>query len=81
MEEKETSISVEHAILEAIRDLPAEKQQEILDHAARLHSQQTPAKPLKSIKGLWADLGISLSADEIDENQREMRKDFPRDDI
>jgi len=32
------------------------------------------------VKGLWADLNISLSADDIEENQREMWKDFPRED-
>jgi len=33
------------------------------------------------VKGLWADLGVSLSAEEIKENQREMWKNFPREDI
>ena len=56
-------MSVEQAILEAVRALPADK------------------KPFKSIKGLWADLGISLSAEEMEQNQREMWKSFPREDI
>jgi hypothetical protein len=33
------------------------------------------------VKGLWADLGVSISADEITANQREMWKNFLRDDI
>jgi hypothetical protein len=74
-------MSVEQAILEAVRALPADKQQEILSHATRLREEAAPKKPFKSIKGLWADLGISLSAEEIDENQREMWKNFPREDI
>lgn len=74
-------MSVEQAILEAVRGLPAEKQQEILSHATRLREETGPKKPFKSIKGLWADLAISLSAEEIEENQREMWKNFPRDDI
>jgi hypothetical protein len=61
--------------------LPAEKQQEILSHATRLRDEAARKKPFKSVKGLWADLGISLSADDIEENQREMWKDFPREDI
>ena len=73
-------MSLEQAILEAVRALPAEKQQEILSHAARLRGE-TKKKPFKSVKGLWAGLGISLSADEIDENRREMWQDFPREDI
>jgi hypothetical protein len=74
-------MSLEHAILEAVRALPADKQQEVLRHATRLREEAPPQKPCKSIKGLWADLGISLSAEEIDENQREMWKNFPREDI
>jgi hypothetical protein len=74
-------MSLEQAILEAVRALPADKQQEILSHATRLREETPPKKPFKSIKGLWADLGISLSTEEIDENQRDMWKNFPREDI
>ncbi len=79
--EKEFQMSLEQAIPEAVRDLPAEKQREILSHATRLHEQTSAKKPLRSVKGLWADLGISLSAEDIENNQREMWKGFPRDDI
>ena len=74
-------MSIEQQILEAVRDLPDDMQQEILVHATRLREESTPRKPFKNIRGLWADLNISLSAEEIDENQREMWKNFPREDI
>jgi hypothetical protein len=74
-------MSLEQAILEAVRALPADKQQEILDHATRLRADSGKKKPFNSIEGLWADLGISLSAEEIDENRREMWRNFPRGDI
>jgi hypothetical protein len=74
-------MSLEQAILEAVRALPAEKQQEILQHATRLRQQATHNRPLRSVKGLWADLGVSLSAEDLKENQQEMWKDFPREDI
>ena len=74
-------MSLEQAILEAVRALPTEKQREILDHPARLRDESVKKKPFKSMEGLWADLGISLSAEEIDENRREMWRNFPRDDI
>ena len=74
-------MSVEQAILEAVKALPTDKQQEILSHATRLRDEAIPRKPFKSVKGLWADLGISLSAEEIDENRREMSKNFPREDV
>jgi hypothetical protein len=74
-------LEVRPPILDAVRALPAEKQQEILSHAARLRDELVKKKPFKSVRGLWADLGISLSAGEIEGNQRDMWKNFPRDDI
>jgi hypothetical protein len=75
-------MSLEESILEAVRALPAEKQQEILDHAARLRDEAAARKgPFTSVRGLWADLGISLSSEEIEENQRDMWRNFPREDI
>jgi hypothetical protein len=65
-------MSLEQAILEAVRALPAEKQQEVLNHAARLRGESARKQPFKSVRGLWTGLGVSLSADEIDENQRDM---------
>ena len=74
-------MSLEQAILNVVRALPHDQQQEILNHATRLRDRSTPGKALKSVKGLWADLGVSVSAEELDVNRREMWKNFPSDDI
>ena len=74
-------MSLEEAILQAVRGLPAEKQQEILRHAAQLRDEAGPDRPLTSVKGLWADLGVSLSTEVIEENQRDMWRNFPREDV
>jgi hypothetical protein len=74
-------VSLEQAILEAVRSLPREKQYEILDHANRLREPRSEKKPLRSVKGLWADLNIDLTAGEIDALQKEMWKNFPRNDL
>jgi hypothetical protein len=74
-------MSLEQAILEAVRALPAEKQREVLNHAARLRDEAARKKPLKSVKGLWADLGVSLSQEEIEQNQADMWRSFPREDV
>lgn len=74
-------MSFEQAILEAVRALPAEKQLEVLNHAAKLRDEAGRKSPFKSVRGLWADLGISLSPEEIKENQRDMWRNFPREDI
>jgi hypothetical protein len=75
-------MTLEQAILDAVRALPANKQQELLDHAQQLRDEATqPRKPRHSGRGLWADLNIDLSAEAIDEARWESWKNFPRDDF
>lgn len=38
-------------------------------------------KPHKSLYGLWADLNVNVSEEDIDEMRREMWRNFPREDI
>lgn len=61
--------------------LPRDKQYEILDHANRLRDPMSEKKPLRTIKGLWADLDIHLSAGDIDAVRDEMWANFPRNDL
>jgi hypothetical protein len=53
------------------------------DIAALLQSSLAPVPPRssRSLWGLWADLNISISSEDIDEARREMWGNFPRDDI
>ena len=74
-------MTIEQSLIEAVRSLPPAKQQELLEHANRLRTEPAPIQPRKSGKGLWAGMGISISAEEIDEMRRERWKDFPREDI
>lgn len=74
-------MTIEQAILKEVQALPPEKQREIYEHARRLRAETAKRPPFKSVRGLWAHLGISLSAEEIEENQREMWRNFPREDI
>jgi hypothetical protein len=68
--------SLEQSILEAVRTLSPDRQQEILKHAEKLRRESEPIRPRWSGKGLWADLNIALTADQIEEAQREMGKSF-----
>jgi len=38
-----------------------------------------PKKPLHSLEGLWADLDIHLTEEDVAEARREMWGNFPRD--
>ena len=74
-------MNLEQSILDAVRALPAEMQHELLTHAEKLRAEAKRAQPRQSGKGLWAELPLTLTAAEIEDNQREMWKNFPHDGI
>ena len=63
---------IEQVVLEKLRQLPVEKQQEALDFIAFLESQQTAPLPRHNPIGLLADLNLDLTAEDIAEARREM---------
>jgi uncharacterized protein DUF2281 len=72
---------IEQSVLQKLRALPPEKQQEVLDFVEFLESRTMPKKPRRSLKGLWADLGVDISEEDIAEARREMWGNFPREDF
>jgi Protein of unknown function (DUF2281) len=74
-------VGVEQILLETVRALPPEKQQELLDFAEFLAHRSSVKQPRHSIKGLCADLNIDIRSETIDEARREMWGGFPREDI
>lgn len=73
-------MELEHTILQKMRELSPEKQQEVLDFVEFLKSKETHKQPRRSLRGLWADLGVDLSEDDITGARKEMWKNFPRED-
>ena len=71
-------MKIEEAILEKLRQLPQDKQQEMLDFAEYLAQKTSKKMPRKSSAGALAHLNISISKEEIDEARREMWANFPR---
>jgi hypothetical protein len=45
------------------------------------HDLQSQPTSKESLYGLWADMGMSVSDDDIDDIRREMWQNFPREDI
>jgi hypothetical protein len=72
-------MSTEQTILEKIRQLPPDKQQEVLDFVESLQQKTTQKQPLRDPEGLWADLGIEIAEEDLAEARREMWGNFPRD--
>jgi len=72
-------MTIEQAVLEKLRDLPPEKQKEVLDFVDFLTVKNGPKKPLRSLRGLWEDLNIDITEEDIAQARREMWGNFPRD--
>ncbi|OCR01639.1 hypothetical protein BCD67_19335 [Oscillatoriales cyanobacterium USR001] len=58
-------MNLEQAVLDKLRELPPDKQQEVLDFAEFLQQKSLTKKPLKSVKGMWADLKVDITEEDI----------------
>jgi hypothetical protein len=75
------TIAIEEAVIEKLRTLPPERKQQVLDFVEFLEQRSTVKRPRRSLKGIWAGLGYSVSEEDIAEARREMWGNFPREDI
>jgi hypothetical protein len=71
-------MNIEQQVLEKLRDLPPEKQKEVLDFVDSLKEKDGPKKSRRSLLGLWADLNMHITDEDIAEARREMWGNFPR---
>ncbi len=74
-----TIANIKQAVVDIIEVLPPEKRQELLNFAEFLHSKNMLQQPRRSLKGLWADLDIDLTDEDIAEARSEMWGNFPKD--
>jgi EAL domain-containing protein (putative c-di-GMP-specific phosphodiesterase class I) len=72
-------MTIEEMVLEKLRELPPDKQKVVLEFVESLKENGEPKKPLRSLEGLWADLDIHLTEEDVAEARREMWGNFPRD--
>jgi hypothetical protein len=72
-------MSIEEQITEKVRALPPEQQKEVLDFVEFLTEKNGSKKPRRSLLGLWADLNVHITEDDVAEARREMWGNFPRD--
>lgn len=68
-------MSIDESFLEKLRQLPPDKQLEVLDFVEFLQKKHaTQITPRRSVKGLWADLGCHITEEDIAEARAEMFK-------
>lgn len=73
-------MSIEKSVREKLLKLPMEKQKEVLDFVESLEKKAGAKGRRHSLKGLWADLGVEISAEDITEARREMWGGLPCED-
>src|SRR5580704_3010964 len=56
-----SAMTLERQVLEKFRELPPEKQKEVLDFVDSLQGKDAPKAPRRSLRGLWADLNINIT--------------------
>ena len=71
--------ALERSILEKLHRLTVARQKEVLEFVKSLSRNSNQPQEERSLYGLWADLGIELSEEDIAEARREAWGNFPRD--
>jgi hypothetical protein len=66
------AMSIEELVIEKLRGLPPDQKREVLDFVEFLREKKDTKQPLKSLHGLWADLGVEISEKDIADACREM---------
>ncbi|MEH2251683.1 DUF2281 domain-containing protein [Nostoc sp.] len=64
-------MNIEQVVLEKLRQLPIDKQQELLNFAEFLYQKNTPKTPLCSVSGLCVDLAMDITEEDITEAHQE----------
>jgi hypothetical protein len=72
-------MTIAEQVLSKLRDLPPEKQKEVLEYVDSIKIETKGKNPLPSLRGLWKDLNIDITEEDIAEARREMWGRFPRD--
>ncbi len=72
-------MTIEEMVVGKLRELPPEKQKEVLEFVESLKTEGGTKKPLRSLEGLLEDLNVDITEEDIAAARREMWGNFPRD--
>jgi EAL domain-containing protein (putative c-di-GMP-specific phosphodiesterase class I) len=70
-------MTIEQQVLEKLRYLRPEKQKEVLTFVDSLKGESAPNTPRRSLLGLWADLNIDITAEDIAQARLHHRSNSP----
>lgn len=71
-------MTIEQAVLQNLRELPPEQQQQVLNFIQSLKQKSLSPQPRRNLYGLWSDLDIEITEADIAEIRQEMWENFPK---
>jgi hypothetical protein len=72
-------MTVKDAVIEKLEVMPTVKQQKVLEFMESMESNEKPRKPRLSLQGIWADLNINLTEEDLRQARNEMWRGYTRD--
>jgi hypothetical protein len=70
-------MTIEEQVLEKLRELPPEKQKEVLEFVGLLQRDGGTRNPRRGLLQLWTDLSTEITEEDMAETRREMWGSFP----
>lgn len=64
-------MTITQQVLEKLRELSPDKQKEVLNFVDSLTDKNGPPTKFRGLEGIWADLNIDLTEEEITQLRRE----------
>lgn len=71
--------AIEESVMEILKTLTPEKKAEVLDFVEFIRQKRSGKRHYAGLKGLWSELGISITDKDISEVRREMWSRFSED--
>jgi hypothetical protein len=69
-------MTLEESVLQNLRELSPDQRQAVLDFTQFLRSKSSVPRPDQSLKGLWADLNMDISEEDISSARQDMWNDW-----
>ncbi|MGI9067830.1 MAG: hypothetical protein ACR2HX_15700 [Pyrinomonadaceae bacterium] len=74
-------MSIERSVIQKIQALTPDQQREVMEFVESLQKGSPEPHARRSLMGLFSDLNVHITEDDIAEARREMWGNFPREDI
>jgi hypothetical protein len=74
-------MSIERSVIQKILSLTPDQQREVMEFVETLQKEPPKPQPRRSLMGLFSDLNVHITEEDIAEARREMWGNFPREDI